>query len=165
MTRHLVARINLSFVDSIHGQAIKSCAPTCRKPSSRPKTVLSFLFAVNDASYDLGKWASGAYKISVRFWNPEVLEGISAARPDQTDSDDELCKSVRHIVVTWLRRVTHPDLMLPRQDALGLDEPPPSSARTSSANCVRDGRIGGQQSRLSLARRDSSSNFPRPQTL
>jgi hypothetical protein len=41
---------------------------------------------------DLGKWASGAYKISSPILDPEVLENISdtsARRSDDFDREDE----------------------------------------------------------------------------
>jgi endogenous inhibitor of DNA gyrase (YacG/DUF329 family) len=39
---------------------------------------------------DLGKWASGAYKISSPILDPEVLEGISDGQPrNQSDEDEE----------------------------------------------------------------------------
>jgi len=38
---------------------------------------------------DLGKWASGDYKISSPILDPEVLEGISESqRTQRTDDDD-----------------------------------------------------------------------------
>jgi endogenous inhibitor of DNA gyrase (YacG/DUF329 family) len=37
---------------------------------------------------DLGKWASGAYKISSPILDPEVLEGISGGQVPQTDQSD-----------------------------------------------------------------------------
>jgi endogenous inhibitor of DNA gyrase (YacG/DUF329 family) len=37
---------------------------------------------------DLGKWASGAYKISSPILDPEVLEGISDGQVRQTESSD-----------------------------------------------------------------------------
>jgi len=42
---------------------------------------------------DLGKWASGAYKISRPILDPEVLEGISDGQPrTNSDDDDELSR-------------------------------------------------------------------------
>jgi len=41
---------------------------------------------------DLGKWASGAYKISSPILDPEVLENISdgsVRRSDESDSDND----------------------------------------------------------------------------
>ena len=39
---------------------------------------------------DLGKWASGAYRISSPILDPEVLEGLDEAsrRPREDDDDD-----------------------------------------------------------------------------
>lgn len=62
--------------------------PTCRT-----------LVTVNDEFFpfcsercktiDLGKWASGAYRISSPILDPEVLENIERARPSSSDDDDE----------------------------------------------------------------------------
>ncbi len=38
---------------------------------------------------DLGKWASGAYKISSPILDPEVLEQVSDGNVRQVDDDDE----------------------------------------------------------------------------
>jgi endogenous inhibitor of DNA gyrase (YacG/DUF329 family) len=38
---------------------------------------------------DLGKWASGAYKISSPILDPEVLENISGGQSPQTTQDHE----------------------------------------------------------------------------
>jgi endogenous inhibitor of DNA gyrase (YacG/DUF329 family) len=38
---------------------------------------------------DLGKWASGAYKISSPILDPEVLEGISNGQPLSPENDNE----------------------------------------------------------------------------
>lgn len=38
---------------------------------------------------DLGKWASGSYKISSPVLDPEVLEGLSEATRASREQDDE----------------------------------------------------------------------------
>ncbi|MBS1816042.1 MAG: DNA gyrase inhibitor YacG [Acidobacteria bacterium] len=38
---------------------------------------------------DLGKWASGDYKISSPILDPDVLEGLAENMPRKQDEDDE----------------------------------------------------------------------------
>ena len=38
---------------------------------------------------DLGKWASGEYKISSPILDPEVLEGLGDVQRHRTDEDDD----------------------------------------------------------------------------
>jgi uncharacterized protein len=38
---------------------------------------------------DLGKWASGGYRISSPILDPEVLEGLGGETPPRSDDDDK----------------------------------------------------------------------------
>lgn len=62
--------------------------PTCRKVVLA--TSEDFPFCSDRCRIlDLGKWASGDYKISSPILDPEVLEGLDASLPQRNRLDDE----------------------------------------------------------------------------
>jgi uncharacterized protein len=60
--------------------------PTCRKIVTTKDAEFPFCSA-HCKTVDLGKWASGAYRISSPVLDPELLEEIEGMRP--RSSDDE----------------------------------------------------------------------------
>ncbi|MFZ0662279.1 MAG: DNA gyrase inhibitor YacG [Acidobacteriaceae bacterium] len=63
--------------------------PTCRKLVTKEDEYFPFC-SDRCRVIDLGKWASGEYRISSPILDPEVLEGLSedARRPKRDDDDD-----------------------------------------------------------------------------
>ena len=62
--------------------------PTCRKVVLA--TCEDFPFCSNRCRIlDLGKWASGDYKISSPILDPEVLEGLDQGMPHRRHEDEE----------------------------------------------------------------------------
>ena len=62
--------------------------PTCRKVVLA--TDKDFPFCSDRCRIlDLGKWASGDYKISSPILDPEVLEGLGEGMPHRRHGDDE----------------------------------------------------------------------------
>lgn len=63
--------------------------PTCRKLVAKEDEFFPFC-SDRCRLIDLGKWASGAYRISSPILDPEVLEGLgeTARRPRNDDDDD-----------------------------------------------------------------------------
>lgn len=63
--------------------------PTCRALVKKDDEYFPFC-SDRCRLIDLGKWASGAYRISSPILDPEVLEGLDEAsrRPKNDDDDD-----------------------------------------------------------------------------
>jgi hypothetical protein len=63
--------------------------PTCRKLVTRDDEYFPFC-SDRCRLIDLGKWASGEYRISSPILDPEVLEGLNegSRRPRNDDDDD-----------------------------------------------------------------------------
>ena len=63
--------------------------PTCRKLVTKEDEYFPFC-SDRCRVIDLGKWASGEYRISSPILDPEVLEGLSEEnrRPKHDDDDD-----------------------------------------------------------------------------
>ncbi len=62
--------------------------PICRKEVSLDSANVPFC-SDRCRVIDLGKWASGDYKISSPILDPEVLEGLGEAQRHRTDEDDD----------------------------------------------------------------------------
>ena len=61
--------------------------PTCRTLVT--PSVPDFPFCSDHCrTIDLGKWASGAYRISSPILDPEVLEGLDSQRMPHEDDDE-----------------------------------------------------------------------------
>jgi uncharacterized protein len=61
--------------------------PTCRTLVTT--SVPDFPFCSDHCrTIDLGKWASGAYRISSPILDPEVLEGLESQRMPHEDDDE-----------------------------------------------------------------------------
>ena len=60
--------------------------PTCRKPV--PESAADFPFCSDRCRLiDLGKWASGEYRISSPVMDPDLLEDLDRGRPSHLDED------------------------------------------------------------------------------
>ncbi len=68
-------------------QKIVPC-PICKKPVPLDSEDVPFCSA-RCRTIDLGRWASGHYKISSPILDPEVLEGLESGSRPKTDEDDE----------------------------------------------------------------------------
>jgi endogenous inhibitor of DNA gyrase (YacG/DUF329 family) len=68
-------------------RSIKLRCPICRKTTKASDPDFPFC-SDRCRLIDLGKWASGAYKISSPILDPEVLEGLENM-PRPQDDDDE----------------------------------------------------------------------------
>jgi endogenous inhibitor of DNA gyrase (YacG/DUF329 family) len=62
--------------------------PICKKPVPLDSEDVPFCSA-RCRTIDLGRWASGHYKISSPILDPEVLEGLESGSRPKTDEDDE----------------------------------------------------------------------------
>jgi endogenous inhibitor of DNA gyrase (YacG/DUF329 family) len=68
------------------GKAKVLRCPTCRTLVT--ETVENFPFCSDRCRLiDLGKWASGGYRISSPILDPEVLEGLGEIKPRENDDD------------------------------------------------------------------------------
>lgn len=65
------------------------CCPTCRSLVAESDEYFPFC-SDRCRLIDLGKWASGGYRISSPILDPEVLEGLdeSSRKPKQDDDDN-----------------------------------------------------------------------------
>lgn len=65
------------------------CCPTCRALVTETDEYFPFC-SDHCRLIDLGKWASGGYRISSPILDPEVLEGLDEAsrKPKQDDDDN-----------------------------------------------------------------------------
>ncbi len=68
-------------------QKILRC-PTCRSVVTEKDENFPFC-SDRCRSIDLGKWASGAYRISSPIVDPEVLEGLAESIQGQGNDDDQ----------------------------------------------------------------------------
>lgn len=62
--------------------------PTCRALVTKGSENFPFC-SDRCKQIDLGKWASGAYRISSPVLDPEVLEDLKGLKPDRTHDDEE----------------------------------------------------------------------------
>ncbi|HLH34326.1 MAG TPA: DNA gyrase inhibitor YacG [Alloacidobacterium sp.] len=62
--------------------------PTCRTLVARSSEDFPFC-SDRCRQIDLGKWASGAYRISSPVLDPEVLEDLKGLKPGRTHDEDE----------------------------------------------------------------------------
>jgi uncharacterized protein len=62
--------------------------PTCRKLVTKEDEHFPFC-SDRCRLIDLGKWASGKYRISSPILDPEVLEGLNEGTTQPSDDDDD----------------------------------------------------------------------------
>jgi len=62
--------------------------PICRKPVALTDEEVPFC-STRCRTIDLGRWASGEYKISSPILDPEVLEGLEYGLKRKPDDEDE----------------------------------------------------------------------------
>lgn len=62
--------------------------PTCRTLVTKSSEDFPFC-SDRCRQIDLGKWASGAYRISSPVLDPEVLEDLKGLKPGRTHDEDE----------------------------------------------------------------------------
>ena len=61
--------------------------PICRKPVALTDPDVPFC-GERCRTIDLGRWASGHYKISSPILDPDVLEDLESGRPPKDDDDE-----------------------------------------------------------------------------